>query len=213
MTVICIVVTEPARTLDSWCRALMCAPGVQVSGAAGSIAEAEELPAAIGADVVIIAANLLAAQGAADVDRLRARFPSARVVVIGPVDAGEAIVGLVRTGIDGYIRADSGTRGLARALHSVGRGEVALPRTLVAPLIDALRADPSGWQKTRWVAWLSSRELDVLPGLLRGWSDAAIAAHLGVAESTVKSHVKRILRKAGRRSRFALAPARHRQDD
>jgi DNA-binding NarL/FixJ family response regulator len=193
----------PAR--GAWYRALACAPGVRLSGMADSVEMAEHLPEGPGVDVVLIEECLLTAPAATTVDRLLNQFPRARVVAGGPAAATGVAADLVGAGVAGYVEHPGDAGGLARALHSVHRGELALPRALITPLLDALRADTAGQRKAAWVARLSERELDVLPELLRGRSDAAIAAKLGVAESTVKSHVKRILRKAGARSRFALA--------
>ncbi len=95
---------------------------------------------------------------------------------------------------------------LPRIVRAVGKGEAVLTRTLTTKLVERLREMPEGGRGLRPVrSQLSSREWEVLDLLRAGASTRSIAEELGLSTETVRSHVKRILRKLDAHSRAEAA--------
>lgn len=186
-------------------RMLASTPGMQVTGAAGTIAEAEQLPASTQADVVLCGTDITDLHGTQGVGRLLARFLSAQIVMLGPDTEPGLVIACFRAGADGYLTRNISPEGLVRALRGIEQYEVPLPRSLTYLLVEALRfTTPVPSMDEGALSRLSPREREVVLEISRGRSNAEIAQRLGVSESTVKTHVSNILRKTGSRSRFVL---------
>jgi DNA-binding NarL/FixJ family response regulator len=170
----------------------------------GTIREAEELPASLPVEVVLVGVDVLDMDGVEGIDRLLTRFARARVVMLGTTESSTVIIAALRRGADGYLPRDLSAEGLVRALQGVAHGEVAVPRALLGVVVSALRVGTATGAAEDLLLHLSSREQDVLTEMVRGRTNAEIAQRLGLKESTVKTHVSSILRKTGARSRFAL---------
>lgn len=200
-----IVVVEHERFLRRGLERLLSAtPGMIVVGGAESIYEVECLPQRVDADVILAGADLPDMQGTAGIPRLLSRFPYAQVVILGPGSDPGLVVGAFRAGADGYLTRDISPDGLVRALQGIERGEAPLPRSLTYLLVEAIRYTTPQALDANVLGRLSPREREVLREISGGHSNTEIAAHLGVSESTVKTHVSNILRKTGSRSRFLL---------
>lgn len=185
-------------------RLIASAPDISVTAAVGSVADAVHLPADTAAEIILVGADVADLDNAEGIQTLVARFPSARVVMLGPEAESSAVIAAFRAGASGYLTRNITLDGLARALRGVESGEIPLPRTMVHLLVDALRFGSSGAMTEEMLQLLSPRERDVLAEIACGRSNAEIALRLNVSESTVKTHVSNILRKTGSRSRFAL---------
>src|SRR5690606_23165662 len=116
-------------------------------------------------------------------------------------DDGAAVEAL-RAGFRGLLLRDSSPEELLRAIRLVARGEAVLCPPVTARLLDRLAAlpaddaaDPPGLER------LTEREREVLHLLGRGLTNAEIAERLVLGETTVKTHVGRVLRKLGLRDR------------
>jgi len=135
----------------------------------------------------------------------------ADVLVLTTFDLDEYVFGALRAGAAGFLLKDTDADGLVEAVRTVARGDgviapavtrrlirefAAAPRALPGPPADRLRAA---------VAALTAREREVLACLGDGLSNGEIGQRLALAESTVKTHVSRILAKLGLRSRVQAA--------
>jgi DNA-binding NarL/FixJ family response regulator len=203
-----IIVIEHERFLRRGLERLLSAtPGMIVAGGVESVYEAECLPPRVDADVVLAGADLPDMAGTAGIPRLLARFPYAQIVLLGPGSDPGLVVGAFRAGADGYLTRDISPDGLVRALQGIERGEAPLPRSLTYLLVEAIRYATPQALDASVLSQLSPREREVLREIARGHSNTEIASHLGVSESTIKTHVSNILRKTGSRSRFMLQAA------
>ena len=159
---------------------------------------------------------------AAAVEALKAGHPSARVVVMADTMSAEAVVQLCRAGLDGFCPTSMDQHALVKALEIVTLGETFIPASIGLALLDRARQnrqvthaagaafapanDPAAHLNK-----LSERESQILRCLTQGASNKVIARELGVAEATVKVHIKAILRKvkASNRTQAAIWATGH----
>ncbi|MFI6346756.1 response regulator [Streptomyces sp. NPDC050560] len=136
----------------------------------------------------------------------------ADVLVLTTFDLDEYVFGALRAGASGFLLKNAEAGELLAAVRTVARGEgliaPAVTRRLIREFATA-PAPPRGHAppppEPAELAALTRRERQVLSCLGRGMSNADIAAHLSMAEATVKTHVSRILSKLNLRSRLQAA--------
>ncbi|MEI2580176.1 response regulator transcription factor [Scytonema sp. PRP1] len=115
-----------------------------------------------------------------------AEFKLARIMVLTTYDGDEDIYRGLQAGAKGYLLKDAKPNELLNAIRSLHRGQQYIPPSVGAKLVQRM-SNPE----------LSERELEVLRLMAQGMSNLDIATALSIGESTVKSHVNRILSKLG----------------
>ena len=177
---------------------LKASPDVEVVGEAADGAEAVEKAAKLRPDVVVLDVSMPHLTGLEAARRIREALPATRVLVLTMHDDEEYVLKMVRAGASGYLLKDTDPVRLPQALKGVLEGEAALPRTLVAKVIDEFRERGRRkrlmFAKRRGVE-LTSREWEVLELLHQKLSTAEIAERLFVSQVTVRSHIAAILKK------------------
>jgi two-component system NarL family response regulator len=154
-------------------------------------------------DVVVLAAGLCAVDGEIP-EALRGAFPLVPVVVVTAAYNDDELLRMLRGGVLGYLRHDMAPDSMARALFGILAGEPAIPRALVARVLDELRRlAPARSRLALPQAHLTEREWDVLELLVQGLHTNIIAQRLFISPVTVRSHVAAVMRKLGVRSRAA----------
>jgi DNA-binding NarL/FixJ family response regulator len=135
--------------------------------------------------------------------QLLARVPGTRVLVLTTFEDDEYIFGALRAGASGFLLKRTRPEQLIHAIHTIAAGEALLSPSVTRTVINrmAQQAPPDHASRTRLLA-LTPRERDVLELVARGMSNREIAGALVVEESTVKSHLKRILAKLHLRDRI-----------
>ena len=157
----------------------MCVAGEAAGGVAAVEAFALHLP-----DVTLMDLRMPDLSGAEATAAIRARFPEARVLVLTTFDNDEDIYRALEAGAIGYLVKDTHSGPLLETIRSVHAGTYCLPDAMTARLTQR-RSAPE----------LSPRELEVLRLITKGQSNKEIGVTLGLAENTVKNHVKMILEK------------------
>lgn len=154
------------------------------------LAEAAGGVAAIGAfekhrpDVTLMDLRMPDMSGPEATAAIRRKSPSARVLVLTTYDNDEDIFRAVEAGAAGYLVKNTDSGPLLETIRAVHAGTYKLPQA-VADKLAQRRAAPE----------LTPRELEVLLLIVKGQANKEIAATLGLAENTVKNHVKMILEK------------------
>jgi DNA-binding NarL/FixJ family response regulator len=131
--------------------------------------------------------------------------PDTAVVMLSGVARDEDVFAALLAGARGYLLKDTDPDRLPLALEGVLNGEAAMPRTLVARLIDEFRSRQT--ERTALTgptgARPSEREWEVLRLMADGLPTRAIAERLGISEVTVRRHVSTVVEKLGVTSRAA----------
>ncbi|GGE90260.1 response regulator transcription factor [Sphingomonas prati] len=157
-------------------------------------------------DLLIVVDGRIAADDAAGVRLLRGRFPDVKLVILSETFEFEAMASAFRAGVHGYICRAMSFGPLVQSLRLVAMGEKVMP----SHLADTLQRYHD-WPKRDHArhllesANLSVREEEILCCLITGWSNKVISRRLDISESTVKVHVKAILRKLGVANRTQAA--------
>lgn len=172
----------------------------EAADAAGAVSRALR----VRPDVCVLDLNM-PGSGVAAAWEISSRLPATKVVMLTVSDEDEHVRSALRAGAAGYLLKDMNPQRLPHALADVIAGEVAIPRRLVARLVEDYR---DRGRRRRLLAddvraQLTSREWEVLDLLRRGLSTREIAGRLVVSDATVRSHVAALLKKLGVEDREA----------
>ena len=132
--------------------------------------------------------------------RIVAEDAEARVVMLTTFDLDEYVFNALAAGASGFLLKDLTGDQLVASIHVVATGEAMIAPSVTRRLIERHTRITDGAGRAD-LSELTSRELDVLRALAEGMSNAEIAEHLHLAESTVKTHVTRVLSKLRVRDR------------
>ena len=164
------------------------------------VAEASTAPTAVAAalehrpDVVLLDVHM-PGSGIAAARTLSVELPDTPVVMLTVSRDDDDLFEALRAGARGYLLKDIDPERLPHALRGVLAGEAALPRGLVARLVEAFRDGGTTGRSTTLLAGLSTREREVLTLLGAGLTTQQIAQRLFVAPVTVRSHISVVLKK------------------
>jgi DNA-binding NarL/FixJ family response regulator len=140
--------------------------------------------------------------GIAATREVLAAAPEARVVILTTFEQDDYIFGALRAGASGFLLKRTSPEDLVAAIHTVAGGDSLLSPSVTRTVIDRMARqpppDPAAHER---LEQLTPREREVLELIARGLSNGEIASTLVVEESTVKTHVKRILGKLRLRDR------------
>lgn len=134
--------------------------------------------------------------------RITASDGASRVLVLTTFDLDDYVYEALRAGASGFLLKDASAGELAEAVRVVAAGDALLSPGVTRRLIAefARLGAPRGPDRKQ-LEDLTERETEVLGLVARGMSNSEIAAHLVVAEQTIKTHVSRVLMKLGLRDR------------
>jgi DNA-binding NarL/FixJ family response regulator len=175
---------------------------LEVVGEAPDGAQALDVVTRTRPDVVLMDVRMPGLDGIETTRRIRSGPHPAKVIILTTFDLDEYVLAGLRAGASGFLLKDALAADLVSAVRVVAAGEaVAAPsvtRRLIAHYLGNAPARPISDQR---LAALTGREREVLTLITRGLSNAEIAAVLFLSESTVKTHLGRILAKLELRDR------------
>ena len=180
------------------------AEGIVVVGEAADGLRAVELCRALAPDVVVMDVRMPGIDGIEATRRIVAAGLASRVLVLTTFQHDEYVWGALQAGASGFLLKRASPERLIDAVHTLAAGDAlldpAVTRDLVARFV-APAGRPAAAPPEPRLAGLTSRERHVLHLVAQGYTNAEIASLLSLAESTVKTHVKRILAKIDARDR------------
>jgi DNA-binding NarL/FixJ family response regulator len=198
-----VVLADDQDLIRGGLRAILgAADDIEVVAEAPSGAEAARAAAVHLADVVLMDVQMPGSDGIQGTTAVLAARPRCRVLVLTMFDLDEYVFGALRAGASGFLLKTTPPDELAAAIRACHSGELLFAPTVTRRLVEAyVRRPPSSGRLPARLAGLTDREVDVLRELARGRSNAEIAAALYLGETTVKTHVTRVLAKLGLRDR------------
>jgi DNA-binding NarL/FixJ family response regulator len=177
-----------------------------VAGEAGTGAEAVRLAAELRPDVALMDIRMPGMDGIEATRRIVASGGRTRVLILTTFDLDEYAYAGLRAGASGFLLKDAQPEEVLSGIRAVASGDAVVAPRLTRRLLDAYvqhlppvpGAAPAPDPR---LASLTEREREILTVIGRGWTNTEIAERFHLAESTVKTHVGRILAKTGSRDR------------
>lgn len=154
-------------------------------------------------DVVIYISNSVINETVEAVEGVTAAFPEVRILVLATDLSMEELGECLRAGTTGYLLSTISKKALRHSLTLLMLGEMVFPSALATALPQCAAKRPKINARLR--GNLTPRELDILRCLTDGASNKLIARDLGITESTVKIHMKSLIRKIGAQNRTQAA--------
>ncbi|GHG22944.1 MULTISPECIES: response regulator [Streptomyces] len=203
-----LIVDDQIMVREGFSVLLGAMPDIEVVGEAVNGREAVAQVAALRPDVVLMDIRMPELNGIDATREIVAADADAKVLVLTTFDLDEYVYQALRAGASGFLLKDASARQLAEGVRVVAAGEALLAPTVTKRLITEFAKSADTAPKAPAVAQigeLTERETEVLVLIAQGLSNQEIAGHLVVAESTIKTHVSRILVKLGLRDRTQAA--------
>ena len=200
MTVIRVLLCDGQALVRGGFRMILDArPDLEVVGEAHDGLEAVERVGTLDPDVVLMDVRMPNLDGIEATRRIVSSGSAARVLILTTFDPDEYVYEAIRAGASGFLLKDVEPEELVDAIRVVAAGNALLGSTVTQRLLErfagSMVAQPPSLED------LTERELEILRLMAGGLSNAEIAEHLVVSETTVKTHVSSILRKLAVRDR------------
>ncbi|HHR6079880.1 TPA: two-component system response regulator NarL [Providencia alcalifaciens] len=178
-------------------------PSLQVIGEAGDGKTGIQIAEEQDPDLILLDLNMPGMNGFETLDELRKRELSGRIILFTVSNYSDDLISALKRGADGYLLKDMEPEELIIALKEAASGKMVVSPTLTSVLAESLRENQS--QSESDAIALTPRESDILELIAQGLSNKMIARNLDIAESTVKVHVKHLLKKLNLKSRVEAA--------
>ena len=178
------------------------APELRVD-TSGELSHALQLVQLSSYDLVLLDWHLAESDGASSLRRLRDAGCTARIVVLSGETDAALIVRSVELGAAGFVPKTYSSEMMVAALAKVLAGQIFLPAEVLR--VSAPGAGPASGNTSHLLKGLTTRQRDVYRAAARGLPNKLIARELGIAESTVKSHLTAVFAELGVRNRTEAA--------
>jgi DNA-binding NarL/FixJ family response regulator len=179
-------------------------PGIELVGEAADGEEAVRLTYELQPDIVLMDVRMPVLDGIEATRRICDDHDSgAKVVMLTTFDLDEYLYEALKVGASGFLLKDVQPEFLVAGIRAVHAGESLLSPSLTGRVVESFQRssavlDPGSRQL---LGTLTNREKEILQLIARGLSNAEMAGELHVSETTVKTHVSRVLMKLGLRDR------------
>jgi DNA-binding NarL/FixJ family response regulator len=189
-----LLVDDHQLLTDSLARLLAGEPDIEVVGVAASVAQARELSARR-MDVVLMDFRLPDGTGVEATRIIKARWPTARVVMLTAVQDEETVLESIQAGADGYLTKDRAVEDVVGAVRAARAGETLLPRSVIIGIAERVAAARERTPERPPIDALTPRELEVLHALADGLPSPEICERLFISRNTLRTHVQNIMHK------------------
>jgi len=178
-------------------------PAIQIVGQASTGREAVARTRQLAPDVVLMDVRMPDLDGIGATRELCRSAPETKILILTTFEQDDYIFGALRAGASGFLLKRTRPEELIAAVHVVATGDSLLSPSVTRRVIDRMAQQPTpDLADQARLGELTRREREVLELVARGLSNREIAAALVVEESTIRTHVKRILMKLNLRDRI-----------
>ncbi|MEU2746589.1 response regulator transcription factor [Streptomyces collinus] len=209
MTIRVLIADDQMMVREGFSVLLNAMPDIEVVGEAVNGREAVTKVRELAPDVVLMDIRMPELNGIEATREIVAADGAAKVLVLTTFDLDEYVYQALRAGASGFLLKDASARQLADGVKVVASGEALLAPSVTRRLITEFSklSEKPHLMPSAHTAYgdLTERETEVLVLIAQGLSNSEIAGRLVVAESTIKTHVSRILVKLGLRDRTQAA--------
>lgn len=180
-------------------------PAIEIAGEAATGRQAVEQARRLGPDVVLMDVRMPDLDGIAATRELTRAAPERRVLILTTFEQDDYIFGALRAGASGFMLKRARPEELIAAVHTIAAGDSLLSPSITRRVIDRMAQQPTPELANQdKLGELTPREREVLQLTARGLSNREIASALTVEESTIRTHIKRILMKLDLRDRIQV---------
>jgi DNA-binding NarL/FixJ family response regulator len=177
-------------------------PGIEIVGQASTGREAVDQTRRLLPDVVLMDVRMPDLDGIAATRELSDVSPDVKVLILTTFEQDDYVFGALRAGASGFLLKRTRPEELIAAVHTIAAGDSLLSPSVTRRVIDRMSQQPTPAHADQArLDDLTPREREVLGLVAQGLSNREIARALVVEESTIRTHVKRILMKLGLRDR------------
>lgn len=166
--------------------------------------DAVEGAVALDPDLIILDLNMQGMDGLETVKQMRERGVTARVVMLTVSDSEDDLLTAMENGADGYLLKDMEPEDIVENIKQAVLGKLALSDRLTKVLAQSWTKPKKASQEDT-LNTLTAREKEILHLITKGMSNKLIASELNISDTTVKVHVKHLLKKLNVRSRLEAA--------
>ncbi len=197
-----VVVDDQEMVREGFSALLNAQEDIEVIGAAGNGVEGVALARSVKPDVVLMDVRMPEMDGLTATRLLLNGSVETKVLVLTTFDLDDYVYEALQAGASGFLLKHAPARELLNAVRVVAAGEALLAPSITKRLIeDFVKARRTDRVRPAQLNVLTERETEILVLVAQGLSNTEIAAHLVLAEQTVKTHVSRVLTKLGLRDR------------
>ncbi|WP_395111481.1 response regulator [Actinomadura sp. SCN-SB] len=177
-------------------------PTIEIIGQAATGRQAVDRARRLSPDVVLMDVRMPDLDGIAATRELATAAPATRVLILTTFEQDDYIFSALRAGASGFLLKRTRPEDLIAAVHTIAAGDSLLSPSVTRRVIDRMARQPTPDLTGRpALGDLTPREREVLELIARGLNNREIATALVVEESTIRTHVKRVLMKLGLRDR------------
>jgi DNA-binding NarL/FixJ family response regulator len=198
-----VLIVDDDELMRAGLRGVLSTAGtIEVVGEAGDGRDAVYRAGRLQPDVVLMDVRMPDVDGITATRQVLAEVPDVRVVILTTFEQDDYIFGALRAGASGFLLKRTRPEDLVAAIHTIAAGDSLLSPSVTSRVIERMARQPApDASRDARLEELTPRESEVLALVARGLSNGEIAAALVIEESTVKTHLKRVLGKLGVRDR------------
>jgi DNA-binding NarL/FixJ family response regulator len=204
MTPVRVVLVDDDDLMRAGLKAILSSdPRIEVVGEAATGRAAAATVRNSRPDLVLMDVRMPDLDGIAATREVLATSPGVKVMILTTFEQDDYIFGALNAGASGFLLKRTSPEELLAAIHTVAAGDALLSPSVTRTVIERMAHQPTpDFRSIGQLEELTPREREVLVLIGRGLSNGEIAHHLVIEESTVKTHVKRILMKLRVRDRI-----------
>ncbi|KPK22478.1 MAG: LuxR family transcriptional regulator [Dehalococcoidia bacterium SG8_51_3] len=191
-----IICDDQAIVRDGLVMLLKLEPDIEVVGTAGDGAEAVEMIADKGPDLILMDLKMPIMNGVEATRQIRMKYPEVKVLVLTTYADDEWVFDAIQAGASGYLLKDTPREELIRAVRGTITGKTYVDPSIAGKVLDQVSSHQTQ-PATLITSKLTEREIEVLRLIAKGLNNTDIADQLFLSDGTVRNHVSAILAKLG----------------